>query len=280
MPKGFQNTALEWRGNKSGHSSIGRWVNRHLAGRGEDIYVEPFGGMLGVLLQRPRASRWEAVGDVSGILIDWWTAVRDHPKKLKKRLEATPLHSQPHLREAFKIGSDPFSYSLVERAAAFAVICNVGFRPGVIGRANGFKHGTGPREWPDVELLNLRLREVEIWGNGANFTMEKLIAKNFSRVDDVSRLVYLDPPYLKAVVENYGTGWDEEDAAELQNLCLELEAKGWDIVVSSYPGEYPELEDQWVVYTKRVGVVNQNNWEGSGKVSSYRNETLIVSWED
>jgi len=53
------------------------------------VYVEPFAGMLTVLLNRPPAP-YEIANDLNGHIVAWWRAVRDHPNTLARMLRRTP----------------------------------------------------------------------------------------------------------------------------------------------------------------------------------------------
>ena len=87
--------ALRWAGGKSefGHHGTGRWVASLLPPPAATYtYLEPYSGMLGVLLQRQPARR-EIVSDLDEDLINWWRVVRDQPGELSDLLELTPSWS-------------------------------------------------------------------------------------------------------------------------------------------------------------------------------------------
>ena len=94
--------ALGWVGGKSAHGAhgTGRWIASLLPPPGATYsYVEPFCGMLGVLLQREPAKR-EIVSDLDGDLINWWQIVRDRPEELGDMLDFTPGWSAALFGEA------------------------------------------------------------------------------------------------------------------------------------------------------------------------------------
>ena len=70
--------AMQWWGGKAATRPGGsnRWIRSRLPVR--SAYVEPFAGMLGVLLARPRVSV-EVVNDLDGRVVNWWTQVRGPP---------------------------------------------------------------------------------------------------------------------------------------------------------------------------------------------------------
>ena len=96
---------LIWAGGKSSWGiGSGRWVARQLPHR--RVYIEPFAGMLGVLLQRPPARR-EMVSDLDGRIINWWRVVRDQGPALEKLLDNTPGWSAAEFQVACEAETDP-----------------------------------------------------------------------------------------------------------------------------------------------------------------------------
>ena len=84
-------TSMKWNGGKSAHSSTGtgRWVASLLPYNADGAYVEPFCGMLGILLQRP-PMRQEIINDLDGDVVNWWLCVRDHADEFARGLALTP----------------------------------------------------------------------------------------------------------------------------------------------------------------------------------------------
>ena len=61
----------------------GSWIAEMLPY--ERLYVEPFAGMLGILLQRKK-SPMEVVNDLDGLIYSYWKCVRDYPNELGYKL--------------------------------------------------------------------------------------------------------------------------------------------------------------------------------------------------
>ena len=83
---------LPWLGGKTSYhtAAAGVWVASLLPPiETLQLYAEPFAGMLGVLLQRPRTAQ-EVVNDLDGRVVAFWRAVRDHADVLDARVRATP----------------------------------------------------------------------------------------------------------------------------------------------------------------------------------------------
>ena len=83
---------------KSPYGKIGPWIASILPWRRDSCYVEPFAGMLGVLLCR-RPVQPEIVNNRDGNLVCWWRMVRDHPNKFAHLVIQTP-RSRDLYREA------------------------------------------------------------------------------------------------------------------------------------------------------------------------------------
>jgi len=74
-----------------GSGSLGSWIADQLPPpTPQQLYVEPFAGMLGVLLQRQPAGK-EIINDLDDRISDFWRAVRYHPEQLEWMLRWTPL---------------------------------------------------------------------------------------------------------------------------------------------------------------------------------------------
>ena len=90
--------SLAYFGGKAHSSSTGngKWIARHLPMR--QGYVEPFAGMLGILLQR-RKCQMELVNDRCSLLASFWRCVREKNEEFLWKVWATP-HSREFLNEA------------------------------------------------------------------------------------------------------------------------------------------------------------------------------------
>ena len=79
--------ARRYYGGKSPLRETGPWIAKQLPDA--PLYVEPFGGMAGVMLQREPAMK-EIFNDLSGAIVNWWLCVRDEPVEFERRLRLTP----------------------------------------------------------------------------------------------------------------------------------------------------------------------------------------------
>ena len=176
--------SIRYQGGKSANKPIGRWVASHLPY--DRYYVEPFAGMLGVLLQR-RPSRIEIVNDLDGNVTNWWQVVRDNPTELRRWIELTPIGRRTFQdsREVLYKTDDK-----VARAGAFAYLLTNSFLG--TGATFAYPFGQGVSPWESlprrIHPLAARLHNVKL---------ESLDALDMlSRVKDIENaVVYCDPPY-------------------------------------------------------------------------------------
>lgn len=84
--------ALLYLGGKAtgGPSGTGRWIASMLPQEREVCYVEPFAGMLGVLLQRQR-SHAEIANDADDRIVNWWRVLRWQTDELLTAVTRTPI---------------------------------------------------------------------------------------------------------------------------------------------------------------------------------------------
>lgn len=197
-------------------------------------YVEPFCGMLGVLLSRAK-SKVEIINDTNSNLINWWYVVRDKSDLLIDKLMYTPYSDEQfeRIRE-----SDWDKFDDVERAWAYTIILHQGF--GGITEVDrtyfGYRyHSNRPHVSNEslvnrIEALRGRLIDVRIYNMCAIKLLDKL--KNDSDV-----LVYCDPPYHTASTDHYGDR-GELDIASLTDILLEQQGH---VAISGYEGEWDHL---------------------------------------
>lgn len=226
---------MRWLGGKSSAdgSPLGTWIANQLPLT--PMYVEPFCGMLGILLQRPRAS-YEIANDLDGRVTNWWEVVRDQPEELISLLNDTP-NSEPLWREikaAYDDGSI-YSQSKLRQAWAFTILMYLSF--GALGEYFG-RSWTGKggasiaisRYAKRLSALADRIRDVYLYSVDASVILER-VASNPEVV------IYCDPPYYSTpAVKHYVA--PELDVDGLTDLLL---AQQGQVAISGYPGEWDHL---------------------------------------
>lgn len=158
------------------------------------IYVEPFGGAAGVLIQKPRAYS-EVYNDLDGDLVNFFRVVQN--ERLRYRLIEL-LVMTPYAREEFEIAWVPVNDSL-ERARRLIIRAQMGFgSAGATKGTTGFRidtkreYETAQHVWAqypsNMAALGQRLTGVLIENRPA---IEIILGH-----DTPDTLFYVDPPYI------------------------------------------------------------------------------------
>lgn len=256
------------------------WIIAHLDAVLHHTYVEPFGGMGSVLLQK-RPSEVEVLNDVNGDLVHMMKTIRDRGLELQRYLGHI-LYSRQVFDEwhrDWKLGlqvADP-----IERAARTFYLYSASFSSKLTG---SFRTGKTPNvakahlsRVDRMPAISRRLREVIIEHKSYEWCLFKY--------DGEDTLAYIDPPYLLApgVGQDYYLGsarWGTEDHVRLSKVVKGLRAK---VLLSYYPHPlldelYPEAQgwhrDYLVVKTSTANVKAE---DGEGRES--RVEMLIANFE-
>ena len=232
MPKTL--AAMPYFGGKASRvQGTGRWIAA-LLGTGEECYAEVCGGMLGLMLQRPRAPK-EIANDLDGLVFNWWHVVRDRHDELAELLEWTPDLCRQTLGGAF---SEMESDCPIRRAWAFTVIngmsaAQAGFGPSGHNIALTYDAKVTPRRLAvrsRLKALAERIRHVQLECTDAVGLLERVARHPDS-------LSYVDPPYRSVSSAPYRHSIDYD---ALIAVCRTARGR---IAVSGYRDEYPELEE-------------------------------------
>ena len=224
----------------SKHSRVGRWIARNLPRT--EIYCEPFSGLCGVLLQRPRAL-CEIVNDRDARIINWWRSIRDAPDEFERRVMLTPRSSHEFERAkrylldrttALADPSDPDGEPDLDMAVATHIML-----------ADSLMHGLGEsarkmhfaecytkrfsRSVPEIGPLAHRMRKVQLTARDATHILERL-----APAPDAT--IYCDPPYSAADTSNYGL-----DAVDRETLTALLQEQAGTVAISGYGDEWSAL---------------------------------------
>lgn len=177
--------ALRYRGGKSPLKQIGPWVAAQIPY--DRFYIEPFAGMLGILLQR-EPSPVEIVNDTDGFVVDWWTTVRDNPDELEYWMKHTPVSRQLFNEFKERLPNEP---NRVKRSGMFAYLLT----NSILGQGGQWSYQWGKSAsgvWyhlPDrIRPLAERLARVRIEHTDALEILDKTVGLK-------SAVIYCDPPY-------------------------------------------------------------------------------------
>lgn len=238
-----------------------------------DVYVEPFGGAAGVLLQKPRCYA-EVYNDLDGDIVNFFRVVRD-PANRAQLIEACAL--TPYARAEFEQAWEPTD-DAIERARRLVIRAQMGFgSAGATKGATGFridtrrKYGTAQHLWASfgdgLARIGERLAGVMIENRPAIEVMRQH--------DGPDTLHYVDPPYLHStrVMQSGKAGYyrhemDEQQHHELLDALLRLQGK---VVVSGYPSPlYDNRLRSWAKHETSARI-------SAGRGTALRTECLWIS---
>lgn len=250
---------LPYYGGKNVLNPVGQWVAQHLPY--SRMYVEPFAGMLGVLLQR-KASAVEIVNDTDHNLVNWWRHVRDKPADLKHLVMNTPRSREEYsvqqrlLREG--------NLSNLRRALAYHVVLSQSRASSAneggwqTSYARGFD---GNRAVEDsLYLLSKRLRGVQIENRDAVDLLDRI-----KEYDDA--VVYCDPPYSKSNVTAYG------------NFTFDRERFGGSVTKLAGKVAVSGKEDEWDSLGWHKVSMKRPTWVADGEKKVVFSESLWMNYE-
>jgi len=157
-----------------------------------DIFVELFAGSCAVILNKEQVKE-EIINDLSGEVIAFWTAVREHPEKLEHAIMNTPAGEA----EFNRIVSLPQTDDTVETARRFYVRVTQAYSgiPSVNNQSYmGSVSYKNARK--RIGAIANRMRDVTVECRDAVRIIDRIVkARRAQPLKEV--LFYCDPPYLK-----------------------------------------------------------------------------------
>ena len=240
--------SLQYYGGKQAHGRNGvlaKFIARTLPLR--MVYIEPFAGMIGVLLRRP-ATRIEIINDLDDVVVNWWRVCLHQPEELEHAVWNTPNSEVEFGAAVDKLdaGFDLTEHGDVGIAIAFYTVC----RQSIMHTGSGAmrKRSSYSIHWkrsmtdatpPDIMALNARLLNTKILHRDAVD-----ILKNVEHNEDVS--IYCDPPYGGTRNEHYGADVDREALADT------LRRQSGAVIISGYGDEWDHLGWTRKEFTSRL----------------------------
>lgn len=198
-------------------------------------YVEAFGGMGGVLLNKPRSDT-EVYNDLDLAVVNFFRVLRD-PASRARLIEMIDL--TPFAREEYdKAWEKPVEEEGVDAAWRFCVRARMSFgsKGASATRKVGFrspcKDHDEARIWAtlhkDLSRVGKRLQQVTI----ENLPALEILEKH----DTPDTLFYLDPPYLPSTRESNGRGNYRRDmsAADHAALLTKIQNVQGMVILSGY----------------------------------------------
>lgn len=245
-------TSLPYYGGKSprANNRICQWILEHLPpATKKQTYCEPFAGMLGVLLNRPRV-HCEIVNDSSEHIINLWRYLRSHPTEMERLLRNT-LRSEAEFNRALREldSSDGLEQAL---NVAILIIMSIGNTPYGLSprklsasyRPRGNSNCDPFGSFADaIPMLHERIRRVQFLCRDALEILDRL-------KDVEEAVIYCDPPYRGANLGYYGD--NTTDFGALKEL---LKVQKGRVALSSYGNYYDDLGWQRQEKTTKINVV-------------------------
>ncbi len=221
-------------------------------------YVEPFVGMGGIFLRRPRPARCEVINDISRDVSNLFRVVRRHYEPLVEELELL-IASRDEFERQRRV--DPDTLTDIERAARFLYLQRLSFGGKVVGRHFGVDRNTASR------FNHAKLRaEIRALGERlAPVTIERLpYADLIRRYDHADTLFYLDPPYWGSE-DDYGNDvFSRADFAQLADQLAGIAGK-FVLSINATEGSREvfsrfrtvDVEVAWSIATKATGTAKR-----------------------
>ena len=223
-------SAMAYLGGKSAFNwGSGRFVAQQLPMRG--VYVEPFCGMLGVLLQRPKA-RFEWANDLDGHIVNWWRVVRDDMDILCERLEYTPYARAEfdRARREHSSEQDPIQRALNTTVLLWQSISKTTADKKCTWAQSFCSARANPAA--KIRAIHSRIADVALCCDPATAILEKT-----ARHEDIT--IYCDPPYHTAPTSDKYNYQPQDE--ELEQMCDLLLAQKGAVAISGYGDEWDAL---------------------------------------
>ena len=255
---------LPYYGGKSPSKSVTKWIVGLLGYDKRKSYIEPFAGMLGVLLSRPPVDI-EIVNDLDSNLVNWWRCVRDHPEEM-----AYQIYHTPRSRELFveAIRDLPTETDKIKRAVLYHTILSQGVTNSGTATNWGvhYSHIGKYGKWNGslFKPLSKRLFNTQLENKNAVEILKRT-------VDIENTLIYCDPPYKNSVVIHYG----KNQIADHNEFIELLQAQKGDVAISGYDDQFDKLD--WIRHETQ-NVFNAMNVSGQNKTGN-RTEVLWTNFE-
>ncbi len=255
-------------------------------------YVEPYGGMAGLLLQK-RPSPVEVYNDVNSLLVNFWRAVRLYPDELARAVELTPVSYEEWYgacKTLKNMTDNPADKDeTVETARQFIVMARQSMA-GAPGRAfqSVIKHSrrsmaSNCSAWinmPDIiRECGHRFASVQIEHHEAEFVLRKY--------DTKETLFYIDPPYYPTTCQTgiyKDAGGAEMSRGAHASLVRCIRGLSGTVVLSGYDNELYNKwlveRDGWAKVKKTVPCRSAVTPSGSVAPRSTREEVLWLKYAD
>lgn len=234
-----------------GKFRLSKWILSQLPEH--ETYVEPFGGAMGVLLNKQPA-HFEIYNDLDGEVVNFFRVLRDHPDELIRLITLTPFSRKEQQEAMIEKGG----LEDIERARRLYIRSWQSHGGGRSKWKSGWRYQYNNNrgkatisDWNEIDHLwsiVARLKTVQIECDHA--------LKVMKRYDAADVLFYLDPPYMNSTLSNrwelkaYSYGMD--DAMHEEILQMVVNMKGMVAISGKRHELYDRYLEGWVCLQKTV----------------------------
>lgn len=220
--------------NQNRTGAQGKWIAAKLPWAKQGRYIEPYCGMLGILLNRDKCAV-EVANDLDEMIVNWWEVCRDRTDELLHKLSFTPFSESLYNR--YKATSD--EGDSLELAVKTSLLLSAGFNKTTTGGSFALDSVPRGRRSHKMDLMLKKLHKLADRLRSVQFLCRPAV-KIFDRFAGYSdAVIYCDPPYFTADTSSYRVvRHDREETLE------RLRAARARIAISGYNDEWDELDWQ------------------------------------
>jgi DNA adenine methylase len=187
-----------------------------------ELYCEPFAGGAAVFFDKEPV-KVNVINDLNGELINFYRTVVTDMAKLKLELAKT-IHSRNQYKHAWHVYNNPDYFTAVQRAWAVLILTKIGYA-GKLSESFGFDKSEcrHPRK---IRLMKENMLCDEMKEHLEKATIECSEALTVIRRYDCEKAwMFLDPPYVGSDMGHYSGMFNEQNLAELLDVCANLKGK-------------------------------------------------------
>lgn len=209
---------------------LSKWIISYIPEH--SVYLEPFGGSMAVLLNKPR-SHIETVNDIDDNIINLFEVIREYPDELIKSISNTPF-ARTEYKKAFVVNEKD---STIEIARKYLVRCWQGFGNSNLYE-NGFKSGQQTQSPNPAKAWNTLVNTIdEVSNRLKGVQIESLDALELiDRYNTSDVFIYADPPYKLDTRKSYLYKHEMTDEQHIQ-LLNKLNIHPGKVMISAYENE-------------------------------------------
>ena len=248
----MQLTAMNYYGGKA-RTDFRKWLLPKIPYDKDGIYVEPFAGMLGVLLARPQC-KTEIINDLDANICNWWRVVREHPNELKHLIYYTPKCRRTFYDAMDAVNNRTYKDIPLMWAWATYTVLQFGIAHGIKNTDISIRYTISmDRDFASIiKSLSNRMKNVQVDNTDALTMLDRM-------KDLCNAVIYCDPPYISANTSHY-----ENDVIDVDAFTDAFLSQKGKVAISGYGDEWEHLgwkRFEWNTKAKKINYVQDYNSE-------------------